>query len=488
MNNLLVHFLYFSFLLFAVSNLELSQCTQINILPSTPNTYLNERKKMKYQQYISPLSELPKKGHIVEKLCNRIISTSQFLGNSSMSLYSTCDKSMELLGTDNNLLTQENPFCFNNLASFFCSYYYKSSNKFHCDDSSFVNFILNMIYNSLQADYTKYTKYYCPSLNFQTYKIESPSTFCDEMRQKYLIERNEKKRHFRYITLANGVLDTCEDIVNVYNSCIEADNLLFPNGNYEKCFNANNNLYKCNELGIYNQKEIDTCKQFVLPSVAALSIHDDLMKLNANSFCTDYENKMFNQYTIYLSKLDELIEKSQKNIELYDIMVKKTDQLVGLSKELLDKISVVISKWNIKNAKGENFDRIMKMSEDIKMNSEINIINQEEEEEGQTLPEIINIYQKIKEALDMIENEIEIRLRKNEIDDPNTKNDVNIKFDQIIQNFKDFLKNTMNEIQYIQLDKLKKIGEESDKIYQVKGYKQRINIQKENFIDTIYNN
>ena len=88
----------------------------------------------------------------------------------------------------------------------------------------------------------------------------------------------------------------------------------------------------------------------------------------------------------------------------------------------------------------------------------------------------------------MIENEIEIRLRKNEIDDPNTKNDVNIKFDQIIQNFKDFLKNTMNKIQNIQLEKFKKIGEESDKIYQVIGYKQRINIQKENFIDAIYNN
>lgn len=442
---------------------------------------------MKYQQYISPLSDLHKEEHIIEKLCNRIISTSQFFGNSSMSLYSTCDKNMELLGTDNNLLIEENPFCFNNLASFFCNYYYKSSNKFHCDDSSFVDFILTMIYNGLKPDYRKKTQYYCPSLNFETYKIESPSTFCDEMREKYLIERGRKKRYFKYITLADGVLNTCEDIVDVYNSCIEADNLLFPNGNYERCFNANDNLYKCNALGKYNQKEIEICKQFVLPSVAALSIHEDLMKLNSNSFCTNYENKMVNQYTIYLNKLDELIAKSKDNIESYNKMVNKIDEIVGLSKELLDKISEVISKWNIRNAKGDNFERIMKLSEDIKLNSEINKTNNEEE--GQTLPEIINIYHKINEVLDIIEKEIEIKIRKNEIDnDPITKNEVNIKFDQIIQNFKDFLKNTMNEVQSIRLDKLKKISEENDTINQIIDYKQRLNIQKDNFAYTIYNN
>jgi hypothetical protein len=47
----------------------------------------------------------------------------------------------------------------------------------------------------------------------------------------------------------------CEYITQMYNTCIDADNLLFPHSDYNKCFSENNSIYFCNKIEKYNDKE-----------------------------------------------------------------------------------------------------------------------------------------------------------------------------------------------------------------------------------------
>lgn len=49
--------------------------------------------------------------------------TYNFMGRNGLDIYKYCKKGgYELLGKNNTLVRQNNPFCFNNLEGFFCKY------------------------------------------------------------------------------------------------------------------------------------------------------------------------------------------------------------------------------------------------------------------------------------------------------------------------------------------------------------------------------
>ena len=47
----------------------------------------------------------------------------------------------------------------------------------------------------------------------------------------------------------------CEYITEMYNACIDADNLLFPDSNYKRCFTIDNAMYFCNKVEKLSSEE-----------------------------------------------------------------------------------------------------------------------------------------------------------------------------------------------------------------------------------------
>ena len=40
--------------------------------------------------------------------------------------------------------------------------------------------------------------------------------------------------------------EDCNNIIDMYNLCIDTDYLLYPNSNYKRCFESDNDIYSCN--------------------------------------------------------------------------------------------------------------------------------------------------------------------------------------------------------------------------------------------------
>lgn len=87
------------------------------------------------------------------KVCKKVLGTYNFIGRNGMDIYKYCHKGgFELLGQNNTLIKQNNPFCFNNLNAFFCQYEVKEikqKKNFYkprtCADPKALKLILSII-------------------------------------------------------------------------------------------------------------------------------------------------------------------------------------------------------------------------------------------------------------------------------------------------------------------------------------------------------
>jgi hypothetical protein len=84
-----------------------------------------------------------------------------------------------------------------------------------------------------------------------SYKIWNPKTFCLSAEMKELLaptESSDKGTTYQYSSIRENERRECEYVAEMFNACIDADNLLFPNSNYKKCFASYNTMYFCNKL------------------------------------------------------------------------------------------------------------------------------------------------------------------------------------------------------------------------------------------------
>ena len=58
---------------------------------------------------------------LFSKVCRKVMGTYNFMGKNGLDIYKYCGN-YPLLGKNNTLIRQHNPFCFNNLEGFFCKY------------------------------------------------------------------------------------------------------------------------------------------------------------------------------------------------------------------------------------------------------------------------------------------------------------------------------------------------------------------------------
>jgi len=78
--------------------------------------------------------------------------------------------------------------------------------------------------------------------------------------QKKEVQNNEDMYHSSQITfqfIPRKFQKDCLYITEMYNLCIDADNLVFPFSNYKKCIEPNNALFLCDKIEKYNKGEQD---------------------------------------------------------------------------------------------------------------------------------------------------------------------------------------------------------------------------------------
>lgn len=487
------HFIFLSyFVLFLNISISYSLTTKLNVLPGNPNTYMSNRKLSQYQQF---LSSIQKKSNLIDKVCSKVFSTYQALGNSSMSIYSSCENKCELLGR--NIFTNEEPFCYSNLHKFFCNYYYTDSNTEKCSNKNLIKFILTVLSNCFRDDNNKETDYNCPGIDFISYKVNDGDKFCKEASSKTLIDIKGKKKIYQTVTLESDTYETCRNIVNVYNSCVDSDNLLYPSNNYEKCFEPSNALYQCTKVMFFEEREKKICEDYVLPSFASMTLHDEMTKQSESSFCEGYQNKMSSQYDLYMRAIDELIENNIESINKNDKIIEYGNQLKEIAKSVLDTISSILNKWNnmllkqkdkkvnrdVMQSIIKDLEKIKKYSDEI--NSYIESIKEKYNEDS--LPEIKKIYQEILNSLDEINTDIEqIKQREIEDDEDNEIIDVTTidkQFGDSIHSFKEFLKSSMVLLIHNEEGKKEEISNIKQKIQDYKEYKLKIEQQKKYLIE-----
>jgi len=59
---------------------------------------------------------------IFTKICKKILNTSENLGKNPFQVYQFCDPKYELFGSNDEIIKNEKPFCFDNLDKFFCNF------------------------------------------------------------------------------------------------------------------------------------------------------------------------------------------------------------------------------------------------------------------------------------------------------------------------------------------------------------------------------
>jgi len=85
-------------------------------------------------------------------------------------------------------------------------------------------------------------------------------------------------------------------VVDLYNTCIDSDNVLYPHSNYRKCFSPKNTVYVCSKISLLSAKEKNICSNFVLPSIAFTNLNKNIHGVVPKYFCQGYENKIISNY------------------------------------------------------------------------------------------------------------------------------------------------------------------------------------------------
>ncbi len=70
-------------------------------------------------------------------------------------------------------------------------------------------------------------------------------------------ENSNEGSFYEYSTIRENQRQDCEYVTEMYNACIDADNLLFPFSDYKKCMSFFNPMYYCSKLVQYSPDEKD---------------------------------------------------------------------------------------------------------------------------------------------------------------------------------------------------------------------------------------
>ena len=154
--------------------------------------------------------------------------------------------------------------------------------------------------------------------------------------------------------------EKCENIIDVYNACIDSDNVLFPNSNYMRCFDPRNSIYVSSEIELLTKRESDLCSNFILPSIAWRNFEVSQFNKVAKFHCEGYEKKTLLNYDLFtqvfiffIKKQSHIKEKDYKDIikSLKNDVVKvsiittKTKELGHLLKSLRVIFNIIKTVW-----------------------------------------------------------------------------------------------------------------------------------------------
>lgn len=79
--------------------------------------------------------------------------------------------------------------------------------------------------------------------------------FCITAEKKELLVDKNEGTIVQYSTIVDNQRDNCKKVGEMYNTCIDADNLIYPNSNYRKCYSKSNTIYSCNKVERYSDQE-----------------------------------------------------------------------------------------------------------------------------------------------------------------------------------------------------------------------------------------
>ena len=88
----------------------------------------------------------------------------------------------------------------------------------------------------------------------KNYKINNIEEFCSnaEKRENFIDPNGIKVEYSR---IKESDRENCKIVTEIYNNCIDSDNLLYPNSNYQRCFSTSNVMYLCSKLSKYTEEE-----------------------------------------------------------------------------------------------------------------------------------------------------------------------------------------------------------------------------------------
>jgi len=90
------------------------------------------------------------------------------------------------------------------------------------------------------------TKNICPSLSASDFKIKNKKKFCRSAVKKVTKPSEDGGEDTIYINIKDSDQEDCLKILDMYNLCIDTDNILYPNSKYQRCFNEKNDISSCN--------------------------------------------------------------------------------------------------------------------------------------------------------------------------------------------------------------------------------------------------
>jgi hypothetical protein len=193
------------------------------------------------------------------------------MGNNSMNIYNLCKDEYELLGYNDIHLKMDRPFCYDGLNQFFCNYkiidldkrniddLYAHITNNACADENLIQQILSTIKGCIQENLNnkETNSFSCPSLDMTNYKITNITQFCLEAEKRESFVDKDQQLSIQYTKIREEDIKKCHIITEMFNSCIDSDNLLYPYSNYKKCFYSNNAMYLCNKVERYSQEDYE---------------------------------------------------------------------------------------------------------------------------------------------------------------------------------------------------------------------------------------
>ena len=130
----------------------------------------------------------------------------------------------------------------------------------------------------------------------------------------------------------------------MYNSCIDADNLLYPYSNYRRCFIPENTLYFCNKAALYTRKQKELCENFILPSFATDNLQTNVLTKD-KYYCEDFENKIIKHYDDFIKDRNQLISNERDSINSVNTELMNNHKLELATNQLLNLTTTINHDW-----------------------------------------------------------------------------------------------------------------------------------------------